>query len=809
MKNLSKLGKRGLALVLALVLLVGMVPLSASANTYDQITVNYVVNGVTLRTDTLNSGRYIQIANRVPYVSSLIAGTAYADYDYGTVTKIECRPHQYFPTANFLREGQSIDHSGNYKNHTIYYTTSKWEKHTSSGGVTDPGTSTVPGTSSGSGSYFLQVVYVNKAKTEYSFGPRTASSTISRRWYYDNRLNPVPEGYELKGWQTSHYHGTSAFLSKGWWGIQGSSTTDLITSAPYNSTVGLNSGEGVYLIYQATKDPAPPATYSYILNWEYNGGTLNGKDHDSETALNLTGEKNATHTFYEQVDKRPSRNGYKFGGWVYSGNGTFTESHGQIVMTGRDGSTVTGTMTAQWYANPSVQVTLTYDANGGENPPAKQMVNVGSEVIVKGKEQMTKSGYTFKGWSNRSDATEPDVMPENTLRLNDNTTLFAVWERNKTITVTWKDGYTNTPIKTVTIDQGGDYSTLYPSAPTREGYTFTKWGEPVVDLEGNITITAQWKQNAETPNISISKIPDATAYTAGADVSWNITVTNNGTSAVSGLSIADELTKDSEPFTGVAITSPDGFSVTPDNFTLEAGQSVTFKAIVAEAAAGTYVNTAKVEKDGEPLAEDTSENVVVTEETEPAAPAITVRKEADKTAAKAGETVTYTITVENTGDAQATNVTVTDVLDSNLTFVSYQLGEETVDTQPEGGVYTIGTLEANDVATLVIQATVNADVEAGTIIVNTATADYDGKPDEENPTDRAEVNVIQPDPVDPDPDPTDPGPGPVDPPTPPTPIVTPEPVATPTPSAEPTAEPTDDPGVDIPDPTQPPLGPGP
>ncbi|WP_322174837.1 InlB B-repeat-containing protein, partial [Acutalibacter caecimuris] len=59
---------------------------------------------------------------------------------------------------------------------------------------------------------------------------------------------------------------------------------------------------------------------------------------------------------------------------------------------------------------------------------------------------------------------------------------------------------------------------------------------------------------------------------------------------------------------------------------------------------------------------------------------------------------------------------------------------------------------------------------------------------------------------------TEPEPSPEEPTTPikpPVVIVTPEPVATPTPSAEPTAEPTDDPGVDIPDPTQPPLGPGP
>ncbi len=67
-------------------------------------------------------------------------------------------------------------------------------------------------------------------------------------------------------------------------------------------------------------------------------------------------------------------------------------------------------------------------------------------------------------------------------------------EAPKTITVTWMDGYTDTPIKQVTIDPDGDYSKLYPSEPTREGYYFTGWGEPVTDKDGNITITAQWKE---------------------------------------------------------------------------------------------------------------------------------------------------------------------------------------------------------------------------------------------------------------------------------------------------------------------------
>lgn len=64
----------------------------------------------------------------------------------------------------------------------------------------------------------------------------------------------------------------------------------------------------------------------------------------------------------------------------------------------------------------------------------------------------------------------------------------------KQITVTWKDGYTNTPIKTVTVDKGitdAELKKLYPQDPTRDGYVFTEWKKQT-DENDNITITAQW-----------------------------------------------------------------------------------------------------------------------------------------------------------------------------------------------------------------------------------------------------------------------------------------------------------------------------
>ncbi len=62
------------------------------------------------------------------------------------------------------------------------------------------------------------------------------------------------------------------------------------------------------------------------------------------------------------------------------------------------------------------------------------------------------------------------------------------------ISVFWYDGYSeNSLIKTIDILKGTDYSSDYPQDPEREGYEFVRWGEPEVDSDDNIHITAEWK----------------------------------------------------------------------------------------------------------------------------------------------------------------------------------------------------------------------------------------------------------------------------------------------------------------------------
>ena len=81
-----------------------------------------------------------------------------------------------------------------------------------------------------------------------------------------------------------------------------------------------------------------------------------------------------------------------------------------------------------------------------------------------------------------------------------------------------------------------------------------------------------------------------------------------------------------------------------------------------------------------------------------------------------GDTVTFTVTVTNNGPAQATNVSIDDVVPAGLTAgtITPSQGSYAAPT------WTIGTIDSGSSATLTIQAAVDAGT-AGSTITNTVT----------------------------------------------------------------------------------------
>lgn len=104
-----------------------------------------------------------------------------------------------------------------------------------------------------------------------------------------------------------------------------------------------------------------------------------------------------------------------------------------------------------------------------------------------------------------------------------------------------------------------------------------------------------------------------------------------------------------------------------------------------------------------------------------------------------GDTITYTVTVQNTGPGPATVVQIMDQLPAGVTFVSATPSQGTYD--PPSGDWFVGTLTAGSSATLTLQADVDAGT-GGTTITNTATVDFLSQIDPDPSDDIASVDII-------------------------------------------------------------------
>jgi uncharacterized repeat protein (TIGR01451 family) len=107
---------------------------------------------------------------------------------------------------------------------------------------------------------------------------------------------------------------------------------------------------------------------------------------------------------------------------------------------------------------------------------------------------------------------------------------------------------------------------------------------------------------------------------------------------------------------------------------------------------------------------------------------LAIAKTVDDTSPDEGQTITYTVTLTNNGPLQATNIVVTDVVPSGVTYVGSSIagGDSNNDADPAGtGLsWTVNSLNNSANTTLTFDATVDAG-EGGNTIANTSIKSQD------------------------------------------------------------------------------------
>lgn len=246
-----------------------------------------------------------------------------------------------------------------------------------------------------------------------------------------------------------------------------------------------------------------------------------------------------------------------------------------------------------------------------------------------------------------------------------------------------------------------------------------------------------------------------------------LTNTGNGTDEFT-LNLANVATGDAFDFSNIAIYLDANKDGVPDNNTNLAGQKVTLNAgeSVGLVVVGTTASTAKADDSGQLTLSAASGYITVpVDKTKTntdtvkivGGAVIQVTKSANVTAVTRGDTVTYELTYKNTGNADATNLTIEDILPAGVTYVdesarwSGQTAPLTDDANDEtaakykydSGILTLvlASVPRNSTGKLTFQVTVNATAPAGKI-TNVATFDPDGPGTEiPQPTNPYDVTV--------------------------------------------------------------------
>ena len=347
-----------------------------------------------------------------------------------------------------------------------------------------------------------------------------------------------------------------------------------------------SSFRNVYLGFRPVLEVLNPGTLGSdglkVVTLDLGGGKLGNSSEDIQIIVKTGSEFTAPAS---DGLTRPDGDAGSFFMWL--------GSNGKFYAPGDSVPAEVTKLTAQWTA-PTYAVTL--NTGGGtinSGNVTEYTYGVGATLPT----DVTRTGYTFKGWYDNENLTGSPVTAIGDTETGDKE-YWAKWTINQyTITVKPENGEAD-----ITITQ--NYGTLITAPPlTREGYQFNGWDKafPTTMPAENLTITAQWRDiAAPTGEIKIAEndwksFLNTITFGLFFKDTQTVTVTatdNSGETVTIEYLLSEKALAESElaGMTFTAYSAP--FSINPDN------EYVIYAKLTDTSGNVAYINTNGIVLDG-------------------------------------------------------------------------------------------------------------------------------------------------------------------------------------------------------------------
>ena len=315
----------------------------------------------------------------------------------------------------------------------------------------------------------------------------------------------------------------------------------------------------------------------------------------------------------------------------------------------------------------------------------KPVVNPADEIVF-------TMNWSVGGTSPITNLTLVDPIPDNAMFVSaDNGGTYD----SVTNIVTWNLGNHNPG------DAGQVMMTVLAETPLADGTVITNTAtldsdetDPAVSATALVTVQSG-------PVLEITKLVDKQKVNPGATLTYTVVVTNTGDDTAHNVVITDTLPNGfTFADTGEATKTFNLGEIAPD-----ASVSTTYEVTVGQdATAGIHENLATASSDNYPdVTAKAPVEVIIPQILGEKTPDLAISKTVSVAFANPGNTVTYTVVIENLGDGEAENVMLQDILPAGFSFKD----------STNSKTWSLGNLLPGEKREVAYEVVINKDVKAG------------------------------------------------------------------------------------------------